>query len=76
MGKNKQKEKVNSNEKEMIVEGELNKIVKLLFNKITDIIQFIVTEWRIFKREFDQEAKIADNKKPIDMIDLTLSSWE
>ena len=76
MDKNKPKEEVNGNEKQMIVEGELNKIVKLLSNKNTDIKQLIVTEWSKFKREFDQEAKIADNSKLIDMVDLSVSSWE
>ena len=74
--KNKPKEEVNGNEKQMIVEGELNKIVKSLSNKNTDIKQLNVNEWSKFKREFDQEAKIADNSKLIDMIDLSMSSWE
>ena len=73
---NKPKEEVNGNEKQMIVEGSLNKIVKSLSNKNTDIKQLIVTEWSKFKREFDQEAKIADNSKLIDMIDLSVSTWE
>ena len=76
MDKNKPKEEVIGNEKQMIVEGELNKIVKLLSNKNTDIKQLILTEWSKFKREFDQEAKIADNSKLIDIIDLSVSSWE
>ena len=76
MDKNKPKEKVNSNEKQMIVEGELNKILKSLSNKNTDIKQLILTEWSKFKREFDQEAKISDNSKLIDMIDISVSSWE
>ena len=76
MDKNKPKEEVIGNEKQMIVEGELNKIVKSLSNKNTDIKQLIVTEWSKFKREFDQEAKIADNSKLIDMIDLSVSTWE
>ena len=74
MDKNKPKEVVNGNEKQMIVEGELNKIVKSLSNKNTNIKQLILTEWSKFKREFDQEAKIADNSKLIDMIDLSVSS--
>ena len=76
MDKNKPKDEVNGNEKQMIVEGKLNKIVKSLSNKNTDIKQLIVTECSKFKQEFDQEAKIADNSKLIDMIDLSVRSWE
>ena len=76
MDKNKQKEQVNRNEKQMIFEGKLNKIVRSLSNKNTNIKQFIVTQLSKFKREFDQEAKIEDNIKLINTIDLSVSSLE